>query len=37
MMRSVDEDYDGAADALIVLSDSSNPDGPSVAYHFFPK
>jgi hypothetical protein len=32
VMRSVDEDYDGAADALIVLSDSSNPDGPSVAY-----
>ena len=28
-MRSVDEDYDGAANALIVLSNSSNPDGPS--------
>jgi hypothetical protein len=29
VMRTVDEDYDGAADALIVLSNSSNPDGPS--------
>jgi hypothetical protein len=29
MMRAVDDDYDGAADALIVLSNSSNPDGPS--------
>ena len=29
VMRQVDEDYDGAANALIVLSNSSNPDGPS--------
>ncbi len=29
-MRPVDEDYDeGVADALIVLANSSNPDGPT--------